>query len=111
MSLLSTTRPDWYDKLPVEQQGLWSLGDSRFYITAQTSYQGRVRIVLQDGTILDGTMSDERNRWDPNKHAIAIRMTGRKTQKWIPRNSIALIWADKGRPFTELLTKFLETHH
>lgn len=110
LKTLTATKPSWYKDVPAERQGLWSAGDSKWQIAAQAGYGERVCIVLKDGTIVDGTMSEERNRWD-NKHALAIRIPGRKTQKWIPRTDIAVIWGDKGRPLIEMLAEFIEKTH
>jgi len=110
MKTLIKTRPDWFTELPAERQGIWSTGDHWSHISGATSYGDKVRIVLKDGTILDGTMGDERNRWSP-RHAIAIHIIGRKTQKWIPRTDIAVIWGDKGRPLIELISEYIQRTH
>ena len=106
LTTLTATRPDWYASVSPERQGLWAAGDSKWHIGAQAGYAERVRVVLKDGTILDGAVSDERNRWD-SKHALAIRMRNRKTQKWIPVADIAVIWGDKGRPLADMLADYI----
>lgn len=106
-STVTTVTPLWYDDIPVDRQGVWNSGDSSFKIAGQTLTGHRVQVTLHDGTVFDGVMGDERNRWDGNKHSIAIRIPGRKSQKWIPRNTIAHIFADKGPKLEELLTSYI----
>lgn len=106
---LIKTRPVWYKDVAPERQGLWTAGDSKWALARETGYGERTRVILKTGAVLDGVLGEERNRWD-NKHAIALRIAGRKTQKWIPVRDIGVVWGDKGKPLTELLTQFIETH-
>lgn len=110
MKTLTATCPSWFTELPVKRQGTWSAGDHWSHIASATSWRDKVRIVLKDGSVFDGIMGGERNRWD-SKHAVAIRIQGRKSQKWIARSDIAVIWGDKGRPLTELLEEFIVKIH
>ena len=110
MKPLTAPRPAWFTALAVERQGTWSHGDHWSHITGATSWGDKVRIVLKDGTVFDGIMGGERNRWDA-KHAVAIRIPGRKSQKWIARTDIAVIWGDKGRPLTELIAEYIVKTH
>lgn len=110
MKTLTDTKPSWYVGVAPERQGLWSAGDSRWQLGSQAGYAEQARVVLKDGTIIDGSMREERNRWD-NKHALAMRVPGRKTQKWILVSDIATVWGDKGRPLVELLTEFINKTH
>lgn len=108
---LSPTRPAWYSDVPAARQGLWSAGDHWSHLAGQTGYRDRVRIVLKDGSILDGFSDEERNRWDRRKHAVSLRITGRKTRKWVAVSDIAVVWADKGESLESLLTRaILATH-
>lgn len=111
METLTETRPEWHAALPVERQGLWSAGDRRLLLAGETSWNDKVRIVLKDGTIYDGTMGEERSRWDTSRHVVAIRIPGRRTQKWIHSTDIAIVWGDKGESFEALLTRFLTKQH
>lgn len=103
---LSKTQPAWHKKLAAEKQGLWTAGDSKFALAGQAFWSEPVRVVLKDGTVLDGTVGDERNRWDP-KHALALRMPGRKSQKWVPVKDVAVVWGDKGPKLEDLLTEYI----
>lgn len=106
-SVATVTAPVWYDDVPADRQGIWNSGDSSFKIAGQTLNGHRIQVTLHDGTVFDGVMGGERNRWDGNKHAIAIRIQGRKSQKWIQRKTIASILADKGPKLEELLTSYI----
>ena len=106
MKSLMATKPTWYKDVAPERQGLWAAGASKWHLGDQASYGERVRIVLKDGTVLDGVAGAEKNRWDA-KHAIAMRIPGRKSQKWVLVTDIAVAWGDKGRPFEDLLTEFI----
>lgn len=107
MKSLKATKPAWYDAVSPERQGLWTAGDSKWHLGSQAGYAERACVVLKDGTVLDGRMGAERNRWD-SKHSFAMRLPGRKSQKWVAVKDVAVIWGDKGRPLTELLTEYIE---
>lgn len=103
----AVTVPAWYDNVPADRQGSWTAGESSFKIAGQTLQGCRVAITLNDGTVFDGVMGGERNRWDGNKHSIAIRIPGRKSQKWILRKTIASILSDRGPKLEDLLTTYI----
>lgn len=105
------TRPDWHYDVPQSRQGHWVSTDSKWRISDGAGYGEPVRVVLKDGTVIDGIMHEERNRWD-GKHAFAVaRIAGRKSRRWILVKDVAIIWGDKGRPIEELLTAVLKLKH
>jgi len=106
------TRPDWHYDVPQERQGHWEATDSRWRLSDGAGYAERVRVVLTDGTVIDGTMMEERYRWEPNRQAFAVAgIKGRKSRKWILRTDVAEIWGDKGRPLVELLGEYITRGH
>lgn len=107
---LTNTKPDWYAEAAPERQGLWSAGDHRRHLLVQAAYGERVRLVLKDGSVFDGTMGEHRDFWNPAKFAVALRIPGRKSQKWFPVRDIAVAWGDKGRPLVEMLADLIENH-
>jgi len=106
------TSPDWHYSVPQERQGHWEATDSRWRLSDGAGYAERVHVVLIDGTVIDGTMMEERYRWEPNRQAFAVAgIKGRKSRKWILRTDVAEIWGDKGRPLVELLGEYITRGH
>ena len=106
------TRPAWHYDVPQERQGHWESTDSRWRLNQGVSYGERVRVVLKDGSVIDGIMQEERHRWEPNRQSFAVAgIKGRKSRKWILLTDVAEIWGDKGRPIEELLKAVLMMTH
>jgi hypothetical protein len=104
-------RPSWHYDVPQERQGHWVATDSKWRISDGAGYAERVRVVLHDGTVIDGIMREERHRWDAT-HAFAVSdIPGRKSRRWVARRDVAEIWGDKGRPLEELLTAVLQLRY
>ena len=102
MNISTETQPVWYNRIPEERRALWTQEDGDRELTRRTLAGYPVRVVLKDGTILDGTKGEERHRFD-NRHDIAIHMQGRKTQKWVPEDEIAVLWADAGPDLSDIV--------
>lgn len=107
MNISTETQPSWYSSLPEERRALWTEQDGERALTQSTLSGFKMRMVLKDGTILDGEKGEERDTFDGG-HDVAIRLPGRKTQKWVPENEIAVVWSDKGPDLRDILASFVE---
>lgn len=102
MDISTATQPTWYDRIPAERRALWTADEGERALQAKTLTGFPVRLVLKDGTILDGDMGEERRR-PGGEYDIAVKMAGRKTQKWVPEEEIAVVWSDSGPDLREIL--------
>lgn len=102
MDISTVTQPTWYDHIPAERRGLWSAEEGTRALQSKTLNGFPVRIVLKDGTILDGDMGEERTRAG-GEYDVAVKLAGRKTQKWVPEEEIAVIWSDTGPDLRDIL--------
>lgn len=107
MNVSTETQPSWFTKLSEERQGTWTEQDGEKALSANTLSGFPMRIILKDGTILDGEKGEERDTFEGGRD-IAIRLPGRKTQKWVPEAEIATVWADKGPDLRDILAAFVE---
>lgn len=107
MNVRTDTQPSWFLKLSEERQGSWTEQDGEKALSANTLSGFPIRMILKDGTILDGEKGEERDTFEGG-HDIAIRLPGRKTQKWVPLDSIEAVWADKGPDLRDILSAFVE---
>lgn len=106
MNISTETQPTWFSLIPSERRALWT--DSSDEKLSQVTLNGfPMRVVLKDGTILDGDKGDERDNFEGG-HDVAIRLPGRKTQKWIPMEDIAVVWADRGPDLRDVIAAFID---
>ena len=103
-------KPDWFDQLPANRQALWVPGDKPMEFDA-TGPGGKIRVVLKDGTVLDGTYQDSMGRWGgADGHKIGIQIPGRKSNKWIARSDVKEVWGDKGIGLGDMLGAVIQGH-
>ncbi len=102
MDISTETQPSWYNRIPEERRGVWVESDGKRELSRVTLAGFPIRVILKNGDILDGEKGEERDRAG-NHHDIAIRMDGRKTQKWIPEEEIAVAWTDRGPDLSNIM--------
>ena len=85
-------------------------GEPGSKLAHETGPSEPIRILLKSGDVIDGVYSGERARWDDDKHAVAVRLPKRKTQKWVSVEDIEAVWADKGPTLEEVVTEYILTH-
>lgn len=107
MNISTETEPRWFAAIPEERRGIWTEKDGERALSENTLPGFPIRMVLKNGTILDGEKGEERDNFDGG-HDVAIRLPGRKTQKWVPEEDIAVIWADKGPDLRDVMAAFVE---
>lgn len=106
MDISSETQPNWYNHIPSERRGSWIQEDGRRELSRVTLAGFPIRVILKNGEILDGDKGEERDRAG-QQHDIAIRMPGRKTQKWVPEEEIAVVWSDRGPDLSGIMDAFM----
>lgn len=102
MDISTETQPQWYRDIPEDRRGVWTDRDKRSELSRLSLAGFPIRIVTKSGDILDGEKGEERERAG-FKHDIALRMDGRKTQKWVPEEDIAVAWTDRGPNLNAIL--------
>lgn len=107
MDISTATQPHWYERIPAERRGLWTSDDGERALQARTLAGFPVRLVLKDGTILDGDMGEDRHRAG-GEYDIAVKLAGRKTQKWVSEDDIAVIWSDTGPDLRGILNELVQ---
>jgi len=107
MDISTATQPVWYEHIPAERRGLWTSNEGERALKSKTLSGYPLRVILKDGTILDGEMGEERHRAG-GEYDIAIKLAGRKTQKWVTEGDIAVIWSDTGPDLRDILNSLVQ---
>jgi hypothetical protein len=102
--------PRWFTTVPADRRRVWTPGDSKMVMRdALDGYA--MRLVLLDGTVLDGTYAGDRNFWGTAPYGVAVHVPGRKTRKWVTLADVRVAHFDSGPSLGDMVSELIEGEH
>lgn len=101
--------PEWFASVDPKRQGVFKAGDHKRVLRGTLPGE-KMRVVLKDGTVIDGTFKDDRDFWGADSnYSIAVTPDGASRAKWVKVSDIDKAWFDGGPSMGDLVSEYVET--